>query len=465
MRENFEFKELNTFQDGGTMQLKFKSLSLGGIAFLLLGSASTSYAADLGGDCCSDLEERVAVLEATTARKGNRKVSLVVSGSVNTAIFAWDDGIDSDVYVGDDNSYTISNVLRFHGSAKINSEWTAGYKIAIDILGDGSGGAILGINQANDDASLLPGINQTESYMYVESKQLGRLSWGFLSGAADNSAALVDPSGSYWASLAPIFRGQGFFLRNSNGATYNNTAGLTGTASTVGSGTNLNWGDFAQCQTLGGVGVGTDCNGLSTNGVLYDSPVIAGFQLSVGWGEDDYLDVALKYNNTINDFLVSAAAAYTDNSDNNSETEYYQVQVGFLHQPTGIFAIGSYGNEVRDTFNGTARPVGMEKNAEAYWFKAGIKQQYNSLGKTAIFADYGEYKDQFGVNIFNAGVTGSTYSRYGVGINQWIDAASMQIYGRWVRFELDVEGTGAVVNDLNNAEDLDLFVLGGVIFF
>ena len=40
-------------------------------------------AADLGGDCCADLEERVAELEATTARKGNRKMSLTVYGQVN----------------------------------------------------------------------------------------------------------------------------------------------------------------------------------------------------------------------------------------------------------------------------------------------------------------------------------------------------------------------------------------------
>ena len=38
---------------------------------LLSGGAN---AADLGGNCCADLEERVAELEATTARKGNRKV-------------------------------------------------------------------------------------------------------------------------------------------------------------------------------------------------------------------------------------------------------------------------------------------------------------------------------------------------------------------------------------------------------
>ena len=43
-------------------------------------------AADLGGDCCADLEERVADLEATTARKGNRKVSLKISGWVSRTL-------------------------------------------------------------------------------------------------------------------------------------------------------------------------------------------------------------------------------------------------------------------------------------------------------------------------------------------------------------------------------------------
>ena len=57
---------------------------LGTVGFVLSGSVSAK-AADLGGNCCADLEERVAELEATTARKGNRKVSLTVSGWVNEA--------------------------------------------------------------------------------------------------------------------------------------------------------------------------------------------------------------------------------------------------------------------------------------------------------------------------------------------------------------------------------------------
>ena len=52
--------------------------------------AAPAQAADLGGNCCADLEERVAELEATTARKGNRKVSLTVYGQVNKAI-VWHD--------------------------------------------------------------------------------------------------------------------------------------------------------------------------------------------------------------------------------------------------------------------------------------------------------------------------------------------------------------------------------------
>jgi hypothetical protein len=42
--------------------------------------STSAMAADLGGDCCADLEERVAELEATTARKGNRRMSLTVYG-------------------------------------------------------------------------------------------------------------------------------------------------------------------------------------------------------------------------------------------------------------------------------------------------------------------------------------------------------------------------------------------------
>src|SRR4029434_10058131 len=75
-------------------------------------------AADLGGDCCADLEERVAELEATTARKGNRKVSLTITGSVNRSVLWWDDSHMSRAYYGLDNS-NFSSRLGFLGSARV----------------------------------------------------------------------------------------------------------------------------------------------------------------------------------------------------------------------------------------------------------------------------------------------------------------------------------------------------------
>ena len=65
-------------------------LTLGGFAF----KATPAKAADLGGDCCADLEERVAELEATTVRKGNKKVSVTLSGWVVKSMNWWDDGDD-----------------------------------------------------------------------------------------------------------------------------------------------------------------------------------------------------------------------------------------------------------------------------------------------------------------------------------------------------------------------------------
>jgi hypothetical protein len=60
-------------------------------------------AADLGGDCCADLEDRIAELEATTVRKGNKKVSVTLYGQVNKSVLWWDDGAEKNTYVVDNN--------------------------------------------------------------------------------------------------------------------------------------------------------------------------------------------------------------------------------------------------------------------------------------------------------------------------------------------------------------------------
>ena len=109
----------------------FKSASrfaLVAAAGVVMGGVAAQ-AADLGGNCCADLEERVAELEATTARKGNRKVKLTVSGHVNEAIIFWDDGYEKNAYVVSNNNSRTR--FRFVGDAKISADWSAGYLLEI----------------------------------------------------------------------------------------------------------------------------------------------------------------------------------------------------------------------------------------------------------------------------------------------------------------------------------------------
>ena len=145
-------------------------LAIGGI---MLGGVSAQ-AADLGGDCCADLEERVAELEATTARKGNRKVSLTISGWVNEAVFAWDDGIERNVYVGT-NSLEQSR-FKFAGEAKIDNDWSAGYTIELGVQGHPSNqwdqATPFSVN--NTDFAL----NLRKSNWWVKSKTYGKFTVG-----------------------------------------------------------------------------------------------------------------------------------------------------------------------------------------------------------------------------------------------------------------------------------------------
>ena len=91
-------------------------------------SISSAAAADLGGDCCSDLEQRIAELEATTARKGNRKVTLTITGYVTKQIMFWDDGGESNAYFSDIGPTQATN-FRLTGEAAIAPATCCAYRI------------------------------------------------------------------------------------------------------------------------------------------------------------------------------------------------------------------------------------------------------------------------------------------------------------------------------------------------
>ncbi|MCC7252718.1 MAG: porin, partial [Hyphomicrobium sp.] len=119
-------------------------------AALALPASTSTLAADFGGSCCADLEERIAELEATTARKGNRKVSLTISGYIAQEITVWDDGGESNAYIHGLGPTQASN-FRLNGQAVITPGWTAGYMFRIqDLTGNAFTGGNDAITQLND---------------------------------------------------------------------------------------------------------------------------------------------------------------------------------------------------------------------------------------------------------------------------------------------------------------------------
>jgi hypothetical protein len=107
--------------NGGLMKAS-SGFAIAAALGLVVGVGSVR-AADLGGNCCADLEERIAELEATTARKGNRKMSLTITGQIHRMVLWWDDGHSSKTYYGIDNTNSSSR-FSFLGSARVNPSVT-----------------------------------------------------------------------------------------------------------------------------------------------------------------------------------------------------------------------------------------------------------------------------------------------------------------------------------------------------
>ncbi|MGD9785263.1 MAG: hypothetical protein AB7E80_10635 [Hyphomicrobiaceae bacterium] len=387
-------------------------------------STSGASAADLGGDCCADLEERIAELEATTARKGNRKVSLEVSGQVNELVFFWDDGLESNVYQTT-NSYSSSR-FRFKGSAKINAEWSAGYYIEIDF--EGAIGS--SVTQFDDDPARQPRLRH--SAWYLKSDRLGSVWVGQYSHATDD-IVLYSLGGTSPATAS----------------NHNSTAGAAFRFHIGGTNTYLNLSGAQLWQFLD-----TDRGNI----VRYDSPSLAGFVLSAAWGEDDVWDVALRYAGEFNGVKIAGGIGYYENNENGARRNFIadvpadfdeiRGSVSVIHVPTGLFV----------NLAGIHRDFDLiGKSDFNYWYVAGgIYRKFFDIGKTSIYAEYSEASgaleglvvgagnnilDANGNAIANVGagqvVTNSDLTSWGFGISQDIDAAAMQLYLGYRAWEAD----------------------------
>jgi predicted porin len=378
---------------------KTSRFALVAAAGLMFGATiAPANAADLGGDCCADLEERVAELEATTARKGNRVVSLQVYGQVNKALLFFDSPVDSDVFVVDnDNS---SSRLGFQGKASLKPGWSAGYNMEFDLQSDSNSNRV---TEFNDEGSGLD-LRIRKNELYVESEALGRFTIGQGSNAGDGITGIV--------------------LANSQSSAALDYGGSLAVA----------------VNAVGPLGfivdldsVVTDLGSSRSDRVRYDSPSIYGFVLSASWGEDDLVDVALRFKKEWNSIRIAAGVAYADQTDDepgsdNAEFEQIGGSISVMHVPTGLY--GAFAAGEREHDNGAE---------QSFWYaQAGIEKRFFSYGATTVYGEYGKYEGvvdrvvdfdevEGGIEVDTVAADAEV-TRWGFGIVQAIDSAAMDVY-------------------------------------
>jgi hypothetical protein len=366
------------------------------------GTALPAVAADLGGNCCADLEERVAELEATTARKGNRKVSLTISGQVTTGVMAWDDGDQSDVYVVD-NTNAGATFFVLSGNAKVNPSVTAGFDLAVSIL---TGARSHQVSQVDDDGGAAGDSNLAliRANWFLDHKDLGRLTVGRINTASAGVVGL-DLGGISVVSNANVgYWNAGFFLEGGAGPT---------------------WGDLLGGGTVFGAGLSR------ANAVSYTSPTVGGFSVAAAWGEDDLWDVALRYAGEHAGYRVVAAIAYADNvgglgefsdvgTSGGREISQIKGSASVLHIASGLFIQGTYLTQDNDQ--------ARTDDTVLWQIQGGIAKNWTGLGNTVLFAEYANVSDAFGF-------VNSDVDIWGLGIVQHLDAAAMELFLAYRHFD------------------------------
>jgi len=419
--------------------------------------------------CCADLEERVAELEATTARKGNRKVSLTVYGQVNEMVLFWDDGDMSDVYqVTNDVSRTR---FGFRGSAKIDSDLSAGYRIEIGIRTANSAdvsqfndvtGAINTFNPGDDFGG---GLDLRHAHWYIQSQTLGRLDVGQTDTPSSSTFTLTLANIPH-IEADPTNMGAGMRLRDEFGVLR---------------------GVFFQNlmhPTQGSLS--------RRNEVMYTSPEFAGFQFSAAWGEADFWAVSLAYAGEFSGFRLAAKVAYADISDSATfplgaagtggstrgchvegapfsddshaevDCHHWVVGASLMHVPTGLFVSGGYVN-FTDNIRRQVLPL-ADDNDEAWYVHGGIEQKWFALGRTTIYGEYGE-QENGNLGLLGGGLLqahgGKTLSYWGLGLVQSVDAAAMDFYLFYRQLSPEVQFDAGTTS----LEDLSMVGAGAIIRF
>lgn len=348
--------------------------------------AYNAKAADLGGSCCADIEERVAELEATVARKGNRKVKLTISGEISKALL-WHDipglvGENAFRVIDNQNS---GSKLRVAGEAQTAPGIKVGFMVELGI--DETAGNLLGAGSLVNDFTV------RHSVVWAEGA-LGKVSLGRTSTATDGIVE-IDLGNSNIASLPmsaePLYTYSG--LPGMGLAIYN-PAGFDGSRANI---------------------------------VRYDTPTVGGFYASASWGGgqsasgDDVWDVALRYAGEGAGFRFAAGAGYRVEQFSAFGANDMKTLAGsasLLHVGSGLFANVAAGQQQDHPLYG---------DVQMWHGRAGWMKNVFGPGATSVYGEYAEHKMK---------TLGVDSSFYGAGIVQAIDAAALDVFISYRQYDL-----------------------------
>ncbi|HWE15676.1 MAG TPA: hypothetical protein VG758_00620 [Hyphomicrobiaceae bacterium] len=363
-----------TCRSSGTLTL----LSATAITALLAGSAALTptLAADLGGNCCADLEERVAELEATAARKGNRRVSLTISGQVSTAVMAWDAGASvagvNAKAAGADTVTTVVGPAIFPASS-LNTNvapdalqvFKAGDPGHVDpphvhgahthaatsTIVKGSAAVTAKAKGRSNDVYIVDNVPSGGTFFALtgDAKINPKLTAGFNvtialdTGGRSHQVSQFDDDGTsdpvrdagarsaggfdtdIVLTLANWYLDHKEIGRVTVGRINTASAGTT-TVDLGGAGVTANaqvgYTQRGFFEPLTGVSWAALLGGNTVNGsslsraqaVSYTSPTFGGFSVSAAWGENDVWDAAIRFAGEHSGFRIAAALGYIDNS-------------------------------------------------------------------------------------------------------------------------------------------------------
>ncbi len=434
-------------------------------------------------------------------------MSLQVYGQVSEAIIWWNDGSESNVYVQENNN--IKNKLGFRGSAKITSDWSAGYGLELQIRAYRSSSAnqlsLGATNNVQIAAYNTQSVSLRYANWYIESKTYGRVTVGRSPDAPQGIAGinLARPDG-FAGFLGPGYAMQGYFLRRSGTTGNGGLSALTwGTGAFIRNGSSMASFDYSQ----------------TASHVKYTSPFFlgqsksTGFRFDAAWGADDQWSLGLRYAETWGQFRVAAGLGYSDwrgadrgqcslgsvnialpQAGSNVDCNAWVAGGSIMHTPTGLYVSGGGGQmsdnnsqAAFDLASATVSRPGNDGNSSAWYVQAGWQAKLNTLGSTTFWGQYLDQNVGFGVRnsvvqtvaaadpLNSLGgvalIGGSNVQIWSIGVSQNIDAAAMTLYMGFQNASTEVElisRSAAATNvrgKSNPIDDMQLFYTGATIRF